>query len=434
MSARAASPFSPRVVLSMVLFGALAFLATLYLIGAGGIGRDENDGGGHAAGRGLNGYAALARMLDERGLEVSSSRRAGRMDDEALLVLTPPMSADADELNRILERRHHRGPTLVILPKWYVQKVPSRLDVKSQKGWVQILGAGQPDWASDLGRKGMIKFESGAEESDSSRWEGLGRTGALPDPQHLLTMASDELVPLVRNGEGKALASFWNDGGYYPELAAWAGVAPFDGDDADTAAWPVVIVAEPDLMNNYGMADRNRAMLALTIVDATLEGSELPVVFDLTLNGLGNSANLLTLAFSPPFLAATLCLVIAALVIGWRAFRRFGPPLAETPVFAFGKRQLATNGAALIQRSRRLHLLGAPYAALVRERAARLIGLRQTSNAARTDAEIDRVLAARGIDAPRFTESAEAMRRARSPNELLRAAHALKQIERILAS
>jgi len=198
--------------------------------------------------------------------------------------------------------------------------------------------------------------------------------------------------------------------------------------DTDEDLWPVVIVAEPDLMNNYGLADRTRAQLAHAIVDAALEGYELAIVFDLTQAGIARSENLLTLAFQPPFLAATLCLLLAALVIAWRAFRRFGPPVAEAPALAMGKRQLARNGGGLVARAKRLHLLGPPYAALVAARLAGVLGIREADPQAR-EAAIARVLAARGLAAD-YTERADALRRARHPNELLRAAGALRSIER----
>jgi len=225
------------------------------------------------------------------------------------------------------------------------------------------------------------------------------------------------------------LAGYFNDSGDYPMLDEAAGYEP--ADDADTDLWPVVVVVEPDLMNNYGLADRRRAELAYAIVDATLNHAEMPVVFDLTLPGLGRSENLMTLAFTPPFLAATLCLILAALVIAWRALRRFGPPVAEAPALAMGKRQLARNSAGLVERAKRWHLLGTPYAALVGARLAEALAIREADPEAREEA-VARVLAARGIE-PDYRSRADAMRRARHPAELLRAAGALRTIERTVA-
>ncbi|KPL68715.1 hypothetical protein SZ64_11790 [Erythrobacter sp. SG61-1L] len=428
------APFSGKAVLGLLLFGALAFLAALYFMGAGATGDSGNDGGGHAAGDGLNGYTALAELLEKRGNEVSFLRNPGQLDPDALLVLTPPLHADAEEIDRIISDHRRTGPTLLILPKWQASPIPASLAVKAEEGWVFLFGADSPEWAAEIGRKGMLKASVSIRQSGTRiGWQGLGQRGILPDADAVQSMTSTEMVPLVGASDGRVLAGFWNDGGYYPDLSDWAGVEPRDDDKADEELWPVVIVAEPDLMNNYGLADRDRAMVALTIVSAALEDYDLPVAFDLTLNGLGLQPNLLTLAFTPPFLAATLCFIIAAIVVAWRAFRRFGPPLVAMPVFAFGKRQLATNGAALIQRSKRLYLLGAPYAAILRGRVAHALGIRPGGDAAHTESEIDRLLERRGIEPANFTTHAEALRAARTPHELLRHAHALKTIERKLA-
>ena len=105
--------------------------------------------------------------------------------------------------------------------------------------------------------------------------------------------------------------------------------------------------------------------------------------------------------------------------------------LAEAPTLAMGKRQLARNAAGLVERARRWHLLGPPYAALVASRLAASLGIREADPAARETA-IARVLASRGIE-PDFSGRIEALRQARHPGELLRAAGALRTIERTLA-
>jgi hypothetical protein len=194
-----------------------------------------------------------------------------------------------------------------------------------------------------------------------------------------------------------------------------------------------VIVAEPDLLNNYGLADRRNAELAAALVSATLDEYDLPVVFDLTLPGLGRSENLLTLAFEPPFLAATLMLLLAALAVGWRAFARFGPPIAEAPALASGKAQLARDGATLVARARRLRLVGPPYARLVGIRLGRALGLPERADAAARAAAIARALERRGENPAAFAAASEALERATKPADLLRAASALKTIERTLS-
>jgi hypothetical protein len=198
--------------------------------------------------------------------------------------------------------------------------------------------------------------------------------------------------------------------------------------DCDGDKWNLTVVFEPDLFNNYGLADRSRARLAAEVIELAREGQDVPIVFDLTLNGLGASKNLLTLAFAPPFLAATLCLILALAVVAWRAFGRFGPPLAEARSIAFGKARLAANAAGFIRRSGRLHLLGPPYVALVARRLASAFGLRSADPAA-----IDAALARRAPDTAPFTQLAARLESARGPSQTLRAAHALKSLERTVA-
>ena len=85
-----------------------------------------------------------------------------------------------------------------------------------------------------------------------------------------------------------------------------------------------------------------------------------------------------------------------------------------------------------VRRSKRLHLLGPPYAALVRERLVRALALPHRADPAAREAAIDRALAMRAPDSEPFSAAAAALRAARRPAELLRAARALHQIERML--
>jgi hypothetical protein len=430
---RTGNPFRPAALLGLVLGGAAIFLLLLYAIGAGWTGGDDRDGGAHAASTGLAGYAGLASLLERQGFDVTLSRSRAALDNEALLVLTPHQFTDPDDLQEIIDNRRYVGPTLLILPKWFATQLPTDDPrIEAEEGWVALMDTMQPAWFAELDRFDNAALAIGA----TSGWSGLGLSGALPDKeqvQAVVNPAETILAPLVRDAEGDLLAGYRDGGGYYPVLAEAAGERPSEeeADNLDRNAWPLVVVVEPDLVNNYGLAELDRARLAMALVGTTLEDYDLPVVFDLTLPGLGAGENLLTLAFRPPFLAATLCLILALFVIGWRSFRRFGPPVAEQPALVRGKRQLAANGASLVERARRWHLLGSPYAALVTDRLARELALRERG-AGEREAAIDRLQAARGGEGPPYSTLADRLRRADSPAELLRAASALASIERTL--
>lgn len=420
------SPFTTRTALALVLFGSLVFVALLWMIGNGLAEGNSNNGGAHAEGRGLNGYAALASYLERRGHPVRRSRSKAAFDEAGLLVLTPEHGAEARDIETAIAEHRHRGPTLLVLPKWLAFPVPAQLraSTKAEAGWVILTDARPPRWAGDLSSFGALDLRTEKAEAGGV-WRGLGLSGRLPDDAPVQSLSSGLIDSLVRDARGQTLAGYRDDGTAGPTLTG-------QSHDAEGAAYPLVIVAEPDLLNNYGMADQHRAALALALITATAGGERTPVTFDLTLAGLERSSNLLTLAFSPPFLAATLCLLLAAAATGWRAFLRFGPPRVPERAIAFGKRALVTNAAALIVRSRRFHLLGEPYADAARQRLVRALALGRTADAASQLRALDHAAQARGEGEHAFSQLASRLTSARSPRELLKAAQDLHALERTL--
>jgi hypothetical protein len=257
------------------------------------------------------------------------------------------------------------------------------------------------------------------------------RRGILPDDRQVETGSGKGLIPIVNAGNGKILAAWLDDDGYYPALNDLAGVDPdYGGEDEDR--YPVVLVFEPDLLDNWGLADRDTALLARDLVLATADNRGQPIAFDMTFNGFGASRNLLKLAFEPPFLAATLCLLLAALAVAWRAFHRFGPALQGGPEIAHGKAALVANAAGLIRRAGRVHLVAAPYADAARERIAQALGLPRGKSPEDTEAMIDAAQDRRALPGPRFAAAAAHLRSARKPHDLTRRAAVIHQIEKDL--
>ncbi|OZA91287.1 MAG: hypothetical protein B7X57_10485, partial [Erythrobacter sp. 34-65-8] len=365
---------------------------------------------------------------------LSGRRSQSDRDDYALLVLTPELTGDAGDVDAILRDRTYQGPTLVILPKWVAFDLSRMPGSEAGEGWVALAGSQQPGWAEEMeppralsiNSRGDMAFGQPAAGQNGSGWEGLGLSGYLPTS--LVHYEDTALTPLVTGQSGETLAGFVQDDGYYPLLEAEAGITREIDDTLDQAKWPVVFVVEPDLANNYGFASRANAEAMHELVDLLSDDGDLPIIFDLTLNGLGASKNLLTLAFTPPFLAATLCLIIAMLVVVWRAFRRFGPPASEGRAMAFGKERLVRNSASFIQRSKRLHLLSGPYADLIEQRIGKALRLRHADSPS-----IGAALARRLPDAPDYAASIAALRNARSPRDILGAAATLRSIERMLS-
>ncbi len=417
-SARAASPFSRGAMLAIVLVGFTAFIAMLYFIGIGDTGGRERSGSAHATANGINGYSGLVQLLEGEGYVVERSRGRDGLETTDLLILTPPSFTDPEEFATILENREYLGPTLVILPKWNA-RTPDTDTIaeedadRMQSDWVALTGTNAANWTENLPAPyGFDTQIEQIEEKTASTWEGLGLSGTLPTRtvQYAGDKSTHEAV--FKDGAGRiiALNIIGEDGTEYYENSHWT-----------------MFVTEPDLVNNYGLADPRRAAAALALVREAGYGDMNSVTFDLTLNGQGGSVNLLTLAFQPPFLAATLCLILAMLIVGWRAFLRFGPAAAGSADIAFGKRRLVSNGAGLIVRARRLGLLAAPYINLTQRRLGRALGI------ARPDAEmIDNAMAIRLPEEEPFSSLATRLTNAQKPMDILHAAQALNELTKKL--
>lgn len=436
MSASASSqPFSRGTSLGIVLIGALAFIAALYWLGTGG--GATNNGGGHAAGRGLNGYAGLAAMIEADGVTVSRARSKDALKQPGLLVLTPPAEAKGSDIAEIVEMRRTIGPTLIVTPKW--RAFPDIANPASKRGWIQLDGTAPPEWKGyhdDL----AVSFIKGAAHG----WQGAGAKslfhGPLPDDRTVQVGSGPGLESLIETPDAGILAGYLTGDGSNGVLETWIGMERHQGSDPDeadangnfTSSFPVVLVFEPDLLDNWGLADKQTGLMARRLVYAAAGGKPESVTFDLTLNGLGASRNLLTLAFEPPFLAATLCFFMALFAAGWRSFNRFGPASAagrETPL---GKTVLVRNTAGLIRRARRLRLIAAPYADASRERLVLALGLPRGHPPEETEAAIDRLQARLDQTGPRYSELAARLRAARRSTEVVQRAAALQRLERDL--
>ncbi len=487
MSGSRSSPFSPRVALALVLGGALAFIALLWVVGSGMADPEPQPSGAHVEGKGLVGYAALSAYLKARGFEVSETRSRGKFQQPGLLVLTPLHQTKAEELNRAIQDHRQSGPTLLIMPKWMAVQLPPEaraLNPKAKPGFVRLIRPSPPRWKGFHDEVGVSMSDLSNEAGDKT-WLGLDHAGPLANPKAVISARGKSLVPLVSAGKGGlTIAAYFDDGDFsgLADLAlappqssdqetgaedAPAAPAPpaFDGDTGDEPAqdensqddvtpeeavdngpvsvapapsavqqqrYPVIVVFDPDFLNNYGFAHQENAYAAEALVRTALGGESTQVVFDLTLAGYGRSESLLELAFTPPFLAATLCLLLAAGAALWRAYHRFGPPLLAGRSIAFGKRALVGNAAGLLRRARRLHLVGAPYADAVRERLVKALALPQRLDQATAEAAIDRALHARTGQVNAFSSASFALRNASGPRNILRAAQTLNSLERTL--
>lgn len=420
-----ANPFARTTVLLMVAIGFAAFLALLYAIGAGGALRPGNNGQAHGASSSAIGYSALGRLLEKTGTPVRYGRSPNALQQQDLLIVTPELSSDPVELAALINQRAFIGPTIIILPKWQASPIQTL-----KTGWVQL---DAPFAALQAPRvlSQLLPVKTRLEGVDD---KFLPIPFIQPDrPEQKAAMMKQALVSRVTiTGQrlktvladpqtGRARVAVIEDGGWYPSLDP---DAPTDPDpDAQQGRYPVVIVADADLMNNLGLARRKTAAQALQLIDAAWSGGGEGVVFDLTQNGLGASENLLSVAFRPPFVGAVASLLLAAIAFAWMAFFRFGPPVSEERPFGFGKTALVKGSAGLVRRLGREHLTSAAYADLMRDRAARALGLPPSLPSAEVDARL--ALVAADEDGRSYETLIANMRTARDRPAIAAAARAL---------
>jgi hypothetical protein len=378
--------FTVRTVAVLVAVGVLAFLAMLVLGAYAPDLRSGRDGGAHALSNAAIGYSGLVRLADATGLNPSIVRDLRRLQTDDLAVLTPPDGTT--DMSQTLALRVGR-PTLVVLPKWFTTGDPVH------SGWARFIAFRPKSDAEQVlapqYKLEVTRYTSGGRPLVGASW--LPATVRFKAPRPVQTIAGAGLRPILSDDQGHVVLG-------------------------QIGTQPLYVLADPDLLSNIGMRDAAQARSALGLLDRLNVAGGNGILFDVTLDGFGQSPSPLKLMFDPPFLAMTLTIATALLLAGIQATMRFGAPRPRARAIAFGKTALIDNAAALVRKARRQGRLGERYVELVRERAATVFGV--PARVRDADAYLDGL-----TGRARFTELATAARVARRPAEMLQAARAL---------
>jgi hypothetical protein len=360
-----AGPFTPAMSLILILVGVFAFSALIVLFTYAPDLRTGNNGDAHALSKSAIGFAGLVEAERFSGAPVLVSRQKlphGR--HSGLFVATPPREASYKSITGL----PFEGLILVVLPKWAVTRDQTHI------GWVQKIG--------------LLEGPS----SDGSLWARARPVNRKDAISPALTAAAGPFTPGARIEEGKVEnLQIITGKGWIPVLTDQFGETVLARDPDG----PIFVLSDPDLLNNQGLKSAATLTGALGILGA-LRSGEGPIIFDVTLNGLGHGRSVLRLLFDPPFLAVTLCLAAAAALAGIQAFCRFGPIRRGGRVLALGKEALADNSAALVRLAGREHRMGGRYADLTRDLAARAVGAPRDLGGEALTAFLDRLGAQRG--------------------------------------
>ena len=266
------------------------------------------------------GHRAFVELLRALGVPVvvsrfDSGRRAGR--SAVLLLAEPQVAARGRPVGQLVGSA---GIVLLVLPKWHGREAP---DHAGRIAAAELLPAAGVDAVLQAaGLPAHVRRRAGAGPKEC---EGAPGAVDLPMPQYLEPNPGGSLRPVMTCPDGVLAAEL---------------IRPAGG--------RVLVLSDPDLLSNHGLARGANAAAAVGLVEAAREGRR-AVVVDETLHGYLQPPSVWRALLGPPLLPGVLQAVIAGLMLVWAGVRRFGSPLPAEPAVAAGKATLIENTAALLQ-------------------------------------------------------------------------------------
>jgi hypothetical protein len=345
MSAAAPPLFSVRLVAGWLAAAALACALSLFMI------TRSSPAGEHAANaaptiysRSAIGYAALYHTLERLGIPVAEGTSAAAPADAAVVVIAEP-NRDEYVLARVRTELHHARAVLLVLPKREALIDPDQPDRIRADRLLPL---------ETVQRVLALADAQGTVDRGSALTEVRAKApfaGAAPATGSDVQLAlSASLDPLLSAAGGALIGELHGFGGR------------------------VIVVADPDLLENHGLLRGDNAALAVALVRELRGDSRGRVVFDEAVHGyVARPFGALRLLFSFPFVLVTAQIVIASALLAWAGSARFGAPKPRAPALTTGKRALIETGARLFAVAGRLRFVADRYAdAVLRETAQAL--------------------------------------------------------------
>jgi hypothetical protein len=351
-----ASPISARVAAILIAVAAISFGAVLVMSGWAPEMRDRNQAGDHPYSTSAIGYNGLVRLLESVDYPVEVSRLESDLESRSwgLMIITLPAYGGL----YVLDDKNLQPMTLAVLPKWLGRTDPMNATRQADTRFIDARDL------NDTLRAVYPQAEILRVPVPGRIETPFGETTIKPDVR--LQLIKDPSLETIIGTDGGALLAYDGTRGVY-------------------------LLSDPDMLNTFGLAQRENARFAVQLIDFLRYDADEPILLDATLHGFERSENLLKMLFSVPYIGATLVALAAALLLGWAATIRFGPPLSEARAIALGKQALADNSAGLVTMARREAKMAPGFLALVRRRLAREIGAPKTLTEAQVSDMFDRL-------------------------------------------
>lgn len=381
------APFRRRTVLILITVGLVAALGFLLTATYGDRFETQRGNTPSPTSRYATGFNALYQLVERSGGTASLRRSPHEDTTGALLVLLPNMRTQPAELTEAMDG--HEGPTLIVLPKWIT--LPQELRPTREERVSPVPGEPIERMLRTLAPVAPHHEEAGTKLTYPS---GLPLK-PFQTTEIIQAIAGDKLVGLIEAPDGAAV------------LAEVKGANTY-------------ILADPDLIDNLGLAQRRNAHAAIALLAALNPDAPGLVVFDTMLPYGAGGRSIGQLMFEPPFAGVTIALLAAALLAGIATFNRFGPPRREPRAVAFGKSALIENIVSLARRARRTRDSGPAYADAIRDRTTRRLALPRTLQGEALDTHLDALPAATS-----YAAAMSGLNQAVSETDLLHAAQHL---------
>jgi len=359
------SPFEPKIV--AVLVAMALFAASLLLTGTGGHRATGELAGANSYSRSAVGHLGVFDVLQKLGYQTVRSERdvLAQLGPNGILVMAEPTSAISSGLanSNLLGAEK----ILVVLPKWDVRRSGER------EGWI-----GEARLAREFAAQSILHTVAGAGQVVRvTAPSGFKNSLAIPNPTvsgPIQLVKNAKMRPLVATAEGILLGEF---------------------KEGRRTIW---VLADPDPIENHGIAVGDNMAFAATIVYAMLAGKPGKLVFDETLHGFRHAApSLLAFLFEFPFNLIALQLVAAVVLLLMASTGRFGTPEIPDRILASGKRDLISNAAVLIDHAGHQAAILRRYIGMVLQDTGQLLRAPRELNEAELATWLDLIAARRGL-------------------------------------
>jgi hypothetical protein len=318
---------------------------------------------------GHRGFAHLLRELDIP-VVVSTHASGAKAGASGLLIVAEPLLGDTTTSYRALFHRMlvQSSTRLVVLPKW--RGIPGG----RRPEWVQAVEPVSTGIVSSVLEALSVEAEVVRIPVTATglRW-APNPYGPVPTLTAVQLLGGDGLEPLISCDRGVLLGAA-PDSIYYGRT---------------------LILSDPDLIANHGLARGDNALLAVRIVDRLREGGG--VVLDETLHGFSLRRSIWRSFFAYPLILVLIQVMVVTGMLVWTASVRFGGSVPFEKRISSGKEYFIANTSSLLQHGGHYRYVLTHYFNASIGRVARRLHLSGWTSVDKTIARLDAIGTRRGV-------------------------------------